>query len=72
MIRKKDLEYQTGMIGCRHILLCEGCWSSYSANREDYWLENEEHVFRCDDPDCEGRPMVLAVPEVQDFTVVKR
>lgn len=72
MVRVRDLEDQTGIIGCRSVLHCESCGLSMSGNRQEYWLEREDHVFRCHDPKCQSRPLVLAVPEIQGFTILKR
>lgn len=72
MIRKQNLNDETNTICSHPVLLCECCGAIYSANREDYWQETEDHVFRCHGEKCKGRPMVLAAKEIQSYKVVRR
>lgn len=53
---KANLVDQTGMLGPRSIMHCAVCGQNYSANRGDYFMAAEDHVFE----HC-GQPMLLAV-----------
>ena len=58
-IRVKDLADQFDMPHPRPCLHCASCGNSYSAHKGDYFMADQEHVFRC----C-GRPMQLGVRRV--------
>lgn len=51
---KKNLKQQVG-IGCtdKKILYCPECSSEFSGNAGDYFMLPEDHVFTCEDCNCE-------------------
>jgi hypothetical protein len=55
VVRMADLKDQRGP-GPHPSLHCDECGGDYSANRGDYWMLNDEHVFTC----C-GVPMRLVL-----------
>ncbi len=57
-MKVKDLKSQLGTQYPRRILKCVVCHDEQSANRDDYFAADPEHVFTCCD-----RPMRLVVKE---------
>jgi hypothetical protein len=54
-ITKSMLRDQIGMTGPRPFFYCRYCDQEYSANRGDYFMLPDSHIFTC----C-GHPMKLA------------